>query len=417
MNKEIIVKTITNSHIGHMIHHNSVFSLDDQWIVFDSRNDETKIGETSTIGIVHVNTGEERLIYKTKNQTEYGPGVGAASFSPLQDRVIFIHGLYDADQEKPYDLTRRFGLAVDIAKPEYGIQMDARDILAPYTLGSLRGGTHSHCWSKDGLLISFTYNDAFVDSDLREVGVMLPSDNIIQVPKIKGNNDGEFYSVIVSDVVRNPTWGSDEISKAFDECWVTSNILSNKYVLAFQGNTLNVMGEVVTEIYTVDIDPKSIHQDPLTIGKEGEKPQVPKGVTQKRLSSTKNGLSDLRHWLRSSPDGQYIYALAKDVLGRNQIIQCEVTTGDFKYLSDFDFSVSSPININYLGDKIAFVANNNVYLYHLESTKLKQLTSFSSNDSKIVGAPVFSRKDDKIAFNQFALVDNVQYVQIKLISF
>lgn len=160
---------LTNSKKGHMLHHNGVFSKNNQWIVFDTRNDETKIGETSEIGIVNPYTREEKIIYHTYKPTKYGPGVGGASFSPKEDSVIFIHGLSTANKEKPYGFTRRTGVAVDLNKPFEPIFMDARDITFPYIAGSLRGGTHSHCWSPDGRLISFTYNDEFVDPDLRPV--------------------------------------------------------------------------------------------------------------------------------------------------------------------------------------------------------------------------------------------------------
>lgn len=406
------VSTLTISAAGHTIHHNGVFSPDDEWIVFDGRNDDTKIGETSVIGMVHVHTGEERILYKTDHQTIYGPGVGAASFSPKENTVVFIHGLYDANEAEPYDMTRRFGLAIRTDKPMQGIHMDARDVMAPYTAGALRGGTHSHGWSGDGKLISFTYNDEFVDPDLRTVGVMVPSVGGVAVPKGKGNNNGALYSAIVSDVVREPKPGSDEISKAFDECWVGVHGSSK---IAFQGNTRNDKGETITEIYTVAIDPATITKDTVAVGRMGERPHVPSGVQQQRLSRTSKGLSDLRHWLRSSPDGRYIYALAKDEQGRNQLVRCEVATGDFDYISSFDFSVSSPINISNSGDRATFVANNDVYVFDLESKGLDRLTANTPADLKVVGAPVFSRKDDKIAFNQFVDQHGTEYIQIKLV--
>ncbi len=410
---EYKVTTLTKSASGHTLHHNGVFSPDDEWIVFDGRNDDTKIGETSTIGMVNVRTGEERQIYKTSNQTVFGPGVGAASFSPRENTVIFIHGLYDANQTRPYDITRRFGLAIHTDEPMKGIHMDARDVVAPYTPGSLRGGTHSHCWNGDGSLISFTYNDEFVDPDLRVVGVMLSSGREIVVSEANGNNNGKLYSAIVSDVVREPKWGSDEISKAFDECWIGS---SGGEQMAFQGNTCNKEGETITEIYTVKVDPKLVLKDSVAVGKGGNRPQVPDGIRQTRLSRTTKGLSNLRHWLRSSPDGRFVYALAKDEDERNQLVQCEVATGEFTYISNLDFSIESPINIDSKGEKIAFVANNNVYVFDLQTKKTERLTANSGNDLKVVGAPVFSRKGDKIAFNQFVARDGAAYVQIKLVD-
>ncbi|NGM61338.1 DUF3748 domain-containing protein [Sphingobacterium sp. SGG-5] len=405
------ITMLTSSDMGHTIHHSNAFSKDDEWIVFDGRNDDTKIGETATIGVVNIETGEEKIIYQTQHQTIYGPGVGAVSFSPTADHVIFIHGLNNADSVKPYAMSRRVGVGIDLTSPMQAFHYDARDVLSPYVPGSLRGGTHSHGWSGDGQLISFTYNDEFVDPDLRTVGVMVPTSSPVVVEKHVANNDGEMYAAIVTDVVRDPKWGSDEISKAFDECWV-----GDKHTIAFQGHTKNEQGETITEIYVVDIDEEVVKADAVAVGGEGERPRVPQGIRQRRLSHTKKGLSDLRHWLRSSADGQYIYALAKDEHERNQIVQCNVQTGALDYISTFDFSVSSPINISYSKDKITFIANNNVYLFDIASREVRQLTSYEAGDLPLVGAPVFSRKDDRIAFNQFVHINNQENVQIKLIK-
>src|SRR5690606_33889734 len=221
---------------------------------------------------------------------------------------------------------------------------------------------------------------------------------------------GEMYAAIVAEVVPEPKWSSDEISKAFDECWV-----GRKHTIAFQGHTRNEKGETITEIYLVDIDEDAVKADTNAVGWEGKRPHVPQGIQQRRLSHTAKGLSDLRHWLRSSADGKYIYALAKDEQKRNQIVQCNTETGAFNYISTFDFSVDSPINISYKGDKITFIADNNVYLFDIASGEVIPLTNYQENDLPLVGAPVFSRKDDRIAFNQFVDSDNRENVQIKLI--
>lgn len=412
MNKELLaIRKLTNSNRGHMIHHNSVFSPDGQWIVFDGRNDETKIIETSSIGLVDVHTGNEKIIYEIDNASPYGPGVGAASFSPVVNKVIFIHGLYEANENEPYDISRRFGLAIDVDQPHLGIPMDARDVLAPYTLGTLRGGTHSHCWSPEGQMLSFTYNDALVDADLRMVGVMIPHAGNVAVPKAKGNVNGTKFAVILTDVVRDPLWGSDEINKAFDECWLNTS----PPTIAFQGNTINSEGQSITEIYTVVVDSLLIQNDKKSAGALGKLPQVPKGIQQKRISYTKKGLSNLRHWLRASPDGRYVYALAKDDQDKNQIIRCTVATGEFEYISDFQFSISSPININAIGDKLSFIAENNVYIFDLLDSSVQNLTHNSLVDSKIIGAAVFSPKENVIAFN--ILKNEEPNVQIYLVNY
>lgn len=402
---------LTTSPQGHTIHHNGAFSHDGQWIVFDGRNDDTKIGETATIGIVNLETGEEKIIYTTQNQTVFGPGVGAVSFSPKENKVIFIHGLPDANEEKPYAMSRRTGVGIDINFPEKPFFYDARDVSFPYTPGSLRGGTHSHCWSGDGELISFTYNDELVDPDLRVVGVMIPQE--VHVDARAGNNNGTMYSAIVTDVVRNPTPGSDEINKAFDECWINGYTNSKgeyiNHAVAFQGNVVNRDGKQITEVFVVDITLEKILDDKNAVGKEGERPQVPKGIKQRRITFSEKGLSDTRHWLRASADGKYIYALAKDENDRNQLVQVEINSGKMEYISQNEHSIDYSFNLSPDGKQIAYIAQNNVYLFDLKDRKARKI---SSETGKMVGAPVFSPKNDIIIFNQYI---NNDYLQIRKI--
>ncbi|QDK83608.1 DUF3748 domain-containing protein [Spirosoma sp. KCTC 42546] len=418
--------TLTSSSLtvlsaGHTLHHNGVFSKDGQWIVFDGRNDDTKIGENSTIGIVNVKTGEEKIIYKTSNQTIYGPGVGAVSFSPVDNRVIFIHGLSDANAGKPYAMSRRTGVGIDINSPYSPFYYDARDIHFPYTPGSLRGGTHSHCWSGDGKFISFTYNDELIEPNLRMVGIMLPFSPGVKVDSAKGNNDGIMYSSIVTTVLSNPKPGSDEINKAFDECWIGQNGYTRQsgahmpYAIAFQGNVLNKEGKQITEVFIVDIDPEKILMDFAAVGKAGEGPRVPKGIHQRRLTYSEKGLSDTRHWLRSSPDGKFIYALAKGQNEYSQLVEIEGNTGNLRFLTNNNFSIDYSFNLNKEGNKIAYVAQNSVYLFDLIKGVSTKLTS--SENGKIIGAPSFSPRDHLLVFNQYSKDRNGNdFLQIRKIG-
>lgn len=408
------VEALTHSARGHMLHHNGIFSKDGKWVVFDGRNDDTKIGETATIGVVHVETGEEQLIYQTQGQTQYGPGVGAVSFSPSTDRVIFIHGLPDANATKPYAIPRRTGMLVDLAKPGKAFAADARDITAPYVPGSLRGGTHSHAWSPDGNMLSFTYNDEGVESDLRTVGVMLAHEPGVQVDQGAGNTDGAFYAAIVSQVCARPEPGSDEIEKAFDECWLPRSkaVPERKETIVFQGNTRNAQQELVTDIFMVEIDPQLILADTTAVGQVGERPRVPQGLRQQRLTYGAK-LSDQRHWLRASPDGQYVYALARDEQGHNQLLRCKVASGEFGFVSANPFSITSPFNLSPNGHQLSFVAANNVFVQDLERGCCLQLTANQEHDLPIVGAPSFSPDGSYVLFNQYERIANELYVQIK----
>src|SRR5919112_667484 len=107
---------LTNQPYGHTLHHTQCFSPDDQWLVFDTRNDDTQIISTGSIRVVNVQTGEVRELYQVPNRTEFGPGVGAATFSPTANQVIFIHGIRNANQNQPYSFTRRTGVAIWVDK-------------------------------------------------------------------------------------------------------------------------------------------------------------------------------------------------------------------------------------------------------------------------------------------------------------
>ena len=139
---------------------------------------------------------------------------GSRTFSPVLNRVLFIHGIRNASKNNPYGFTRRTGVAIDIENPFHPVFMDARNIIPPFTPGALRGGTHAHTWSGDGKWISFTYNDyvmeqlAKTDSsvkDLRTVGVMVPGHAVnVPIDPAGENNNGEMFAVVVAKVTENP---------------------------------------------------------------------------------------------------------------------------------------------------------------------------------------------------------------------
>ena len=172
---------ITTDAYNHDLDNNDNFSPDDQWLVYDTRNEETGIGANGKIEKVNVATGEKITLYELKQNTLYGPGVGAVSYSHTENEVVFIHGLLNCSSDAPYEQWRRTGAIIndsDLGNPN--IYVDARDVSFPFTQGALRGGTHRHEFSGDGQWIGFTYNDALmkkladstgVNYNLRTIGV------------------------------------------------------------------------------------------------------------------------------------------------------------------------------------------------------------------------------------------------------
>jgi len=426
---------LTHENSGHTIHNTQCFSQDDEWIVYDTRNNDTMIASTGNISMVNTQTGEIRELYHTEHQTLYGPGVGAATFSPVANRVIFIHGVRNADKSNPYAFARRTGVAIDIAKPFHPILMDARDITPPFTPGALRGGTHAHNWSADGKCISFTYNDYIIQQlekkdpsvkDLRTVGVMIPGTVHVAYDPSEENNSGEMFSVIVAKVTENPQPGSDEIDKAFDEGWIgikgykKSNGEWQNRAIAFQGEVTNLDGTKKTEIFVLDLpedlaipEPGKPLQGTTTSG-----PNVPQAVVQRRITHTSDGVQGPRHWLRCTPDGDLIAFLSKDDKGIIQLFGVSPNGEKITQLSFNSYSIQGPFNFSPDGKHLAYLADNSVFVTEVETHKSKRLTPRASNEENLTGSVVWSNNGSMLAFNKYVKdkeTDNL-YLQIFIIK-
>src|SRR5206468_6254792 len=111
--------------------------------------------------------GEVKALY----QSQQGAYCGAVTFSPVANRVAFILGPENPTPDWHYGVSHRQGLIVDSVRPGVGLTLDARDLTPPFTPGALRGGSHVHVWDGRGEWVSFTYHDALLEPDLRDLGV------------------------------------------------------------------------------------------------------------------------------------------------------------------------------------------------------------------------------------------------------
>ncbi len=355
------MKYITEKQITHdaTYHHdldnNDNFSPDNQWLVYDTRTDDGGIAESGRIEKVNISTGEKKIVYEIPNNQVWGPGAGAVSYSPVENAVVFIHGLPSITKENPYQQWRRTGVIIDENMAGKRIFMDARDITAPYTKGALRGGTHRHEWSGDGQWIGYTYNDAVMKAledstgekhNLRTIGVSKKINPVVLEKDANGDNiSGEWYSVLVVKVTPNPTAGSDEISHAAGDSWVgtkgyTKPEGSRQMARAFIGTVKDKSGKNVDEVFIADI-PEAIdvpgESGPLE-GTATTMPMPPKGTIQRRLTYTADtnqpGCVGI---VRSSPDGQSLAFLAKDDKG---ILQIFTINPEGKNLTQLTFHTS-----------------------------------------------------------------------------
>jgi hypothetical protein len=413
-------KQLTFEAYGHTLHHTQIQSADGKYLVYDTRNDDTKIGETDKIEVLDLKTQSTQNIYTCVPSTIYGPGVGAATFAPHALKTLFIHGIKNAHAHKPYGMTRRTGVAIELQYPQHPIYMDARNVYSPFTPGALRGGTHSHCWHVNGQLISFTYNDFILeqtttrdaDKDLRVVGVMFPKKVEVFKDEVGENNSGEMFSAIVSQVQNTATPGSDEIEKAFDECW-----LGNQRKLAFQGHVRAQNNNLQTEIFVVDLPDNltQVGESPLE-GTVTTRCGVPKGVIQRRITHTPQGISTFRHWLRSNAAGTLVYFLMEDVVGVTQLHQVEVLTSSIKQLSFHTSNIHSPFNINEKQQlAVYFVAGKLVVLNMINATS--RILFESTTDIELTGIPHFCNTTSNIYFNAYVKSEETKYIQIFKIAY
>lgn len=422
---------ITVAPYGHTLNATQVFSPDGQWVVYDTRNDDTQISSTSKIEKVNLRSGEVVTLYTTKNQTPYGPGVGAAAYHPLKDQVIFIHGLENCTESKPYGFTRRFGAIVDEARPDRYMHAEARSISSPLVSGALRGGTHAHSWSPDGTCISFTYNDEIIAQleksgkvqvkDLRTIGMSVPTHEVTIFDESAEAFPGKFFSFVTATVIDQPKTGSDEIDRAFDECWIGTNGylkpsgIKQHRAIAFQGNVRDSKDEVVTEVFVSDVPEKIDAMNKLPLeGTPETRPNVPAGLKQTRVTHTTGrkfpGIQGPRCRLRTSPDGSTVYFHMKDDEGIVQIYRVKTNGGSIDQVTGFKEGIQTQYNISPDGNKLSCISGNSIWIVDVNTKKASIITD--PQTEPIIGGALWSPDGTQLVFNRYVGSGKEKYLQI-----
>ncbi|MCC5937914.1 MAG: DUF3748 domain-containing protein [Lunatimonas sp.] len=431
---------MTHAEQNHELDHNENFSPDDAWIVYDTRPDPAGIQQNAKIEKVHVQTGETQALYTVTNPGPYGPGVGAVSYHPFLNQVVFIHGPDSADQDRPYAGHWRTGLIIDESRPGERIWMDSRDVVPPYTPGALRGGTHRHQWSVDGEWIGFTYNDAVMVAlerasgkkcDLRTVGVSkrLGPPVTVRSDSTGKQIQGAWFSVLLVPVVPNPKPGTDEISKAYEDWWVgTSGYRKPNGTLqrarAFMGDLITQEGEHITEVFIVDV-PDSIHLagelGPLE-GTETQLPAPPRGAVVRRLTRTEGrrypGIStEPRHWLSSSADGGFISYLAKDDDGVVQVFLVSPLGDEPVQATNHKTSVQSMVRWHPRERVFSYVCDNSLFLASISlDGNVSEPVRITERSEEAPFAHCWSRNGEHIAFNRYVPSGQGSFIQVFLVA-
>jgi len=429
---------------NHELDNNDNFSPDDQWLVYDTRKavpgpPMQEVGANGSIEKVNVRTGEIVVMYETPHQTEYGPGVGAASYHPKENKIVCMHGLLNCDAERPYGYWRRTGVMVDELQPGKAVFLDARDVTAPFTPGALRGGTHRHEWSGDGKWIGFTYNDAIMAEmeertgepvNPRTVGVATGIRPVTVDRDGEGeNNQGIWFSALVVKVVPHPTPGSDEISRAFSDAWVGTRGYRKEdgtwqRARAFLGNVRDSKGKELTEVFVVDI-PERIDiagEDGPLEGTKTTMPMPPKGAVQRRLTRTEGRkypgvAAEPRHWVRSSPDGSRISYLARDDAGITQVFLVSPLGGEPVQVTHHERPIQSTVRWNPNGEEICYVCDNSIFICEVgEGASFGIGRRMTARTDEPPVSPIWSHDGRLIAYNRAVANGRGIYKQIFLLK-
>jgi hypothetical protein len=427
---QAVERQVTTAPQGHILTNTGVWSPDGEWLVYDIR-EEGAVFSGDRIERVHVETGEVEVLYRSPD----GAKCGVVTYSPVAERVVFIHGPENPSEEWSYAAYRRRGVVVDVTGVEEPFTLDARDLTEPLTPGALRGGTHVHVFSGDGQWVSFTYEDHLLaqfdqenearEVNLRNVGISVPEGPVRVSRDHPRNHDGEFFSVLISTTVANPAPGSDEISRAFSDAWVGKNGYlrpdgtRQKKAIAYQGLVRTAEGEAIPEVFIADL-PADLTRPSAAGPLEGTmtaRPRPPEGVLQRRLTYTGDrrhpGLEGVRHWLRSSPDGSGIAFLMKDDGGRVQIWTVSPNGGEPIQVTRNRWDPQSAFSWNPEGTRIAYAMDNSIFVTEVVTGESRRMTPRSADaEAPTHHACVFSPDGDQLAYLRHVEGESGRYLQI-----
>lgn len=411
-------RRLTSSPEDHILTNVNAWSPDSRWLAYDTRQGPDFNG--TRIEQVDATSGQVQRLYDSRD----GAHCGVVTYHPTEPRVVFILGPENPTPDWQYAFSRRRGVIVNAAQPGFARPLDAANYAPPFTPGALRGGSHVHVFSPDGECVSFTYDDEVLTRrgnargapaggsqiNQRNVGVAVPRP--VRVARSHARNqDGDYFSVLVTRTVNQPRPGSDEISRACEEGWVgkagylRTDGTRQARALAFLGTVTADNGSQHAEVFIADLPNDLTHAgvEPLE-GTEITRPAPPRGVTQRRLTFTDKRASPgvalaPRHWLRASPEGDLIAFLMKDDAGVVQLWLVSPTGGPLRQLSHHAWSVASAFTWSPDGRWIAHVMDNSVFVTDTVTGAARRLTARSQDaESPLTLACVFSPDGRRIAY-------------------
>jgi len=308
-------RQLTFSPKNHDLDNADNFSTDCKFLCYDTRGTVGPgIENCQSIEKVEIETGVETVLYKPTSSIrgeKAAPGVGAPFFSPVENKVAFIHGppVREIPDRGYYAKPNRNGAAVIADGSGKMIWLDKRDTATTRDTipGAHRGGTHRHEYSLDGRRIGFTYDDLLLPQYDRSIGYM---EKHPKAPK-----GATHYFCILVPVVPKGTAKPGQIERAWGDSWVGARGLMR----AFIGKVRAANGVCYEQsLFVIDI-PADVDITTADSGSATRFPRPPEDVRVRRLT---HGYAE--GIVRGTVEGDRIAYYGLDETGTKQlfIIAC-----------------------------------------------------------------------------------------------
>ncbi len=419
----IRVRQLTTAAHGHTIANRGCWSADGTSILYDLRDNETRF-DGNAIQRVEVDSGRVEQLY----QSSHGARCGVPTCSPVDDRYVFIHGDEHPDETWRYCAWHRRGAVGAIGRPGFAQTLNARDIVAPYTAGALRGGTHLHTFNADATAILSTYedhvlataSDPLAQANRRALAVTLLDQPVVVPKSHRRNHDGSGFTVCVTPLSDAPRPGSDDILMATGEAWV-----GRRQQIVFQATVLGDDGQPHAELFLVEL-PDDLRDllrpgDHPLEGTPQTRPGTPASIRLRRLTGTTGrrfpGLAGPRHWAVSSPDGQQIGCYLRDDDGLAQFCTVSSDSGELRIITTGNDQPTSAFTWHPDGSRVTYVADGSVMLVHLDDGRIQRLTPRWPPDAGPTHhGCVFSPDGSAIVFMQPVQTHSGRFNQLHVVS-